>query len=617
MLFGMGGTGEEAALEAALNRMIFSPSGWRGVFAEHEESPSPAVGAAYRVIAAAAAAAFARCLKDRKDFHPPAPAVILGMDTRPTGRAAADAMIRGFIQSGCAVRFAGVTAAPEIMAYAREAGKTGNAQGFAYISASHNPIGYNGFKFGLVDGGVLDPEESAALTAGFRDFMAAPDRIARAEALLCRAKSPQALAAVYDASPLIKNEAYAAYLAFTQTVNLGGDAGPALARALKTAPLGIAVDFNGSARAASIDRAFFTGLGVRWHAINDTPGAIAHRILPEGASLDPCRSFLTEIHREHPEVVLGYVPDCDGDRGNAVIWDEERASARSLEAQEVFALACVGELAHLVWTGELSYNPDGTARTKAAVVANDPTSLRIDRIARAFGVSVFRAEVGEANVVSLARRLREQEGYIVRILGEGSAGGSITYPSLVRDPLSSVMALLKLLAIRTEGGAKGFFDWWRFLSGNKAACQKDFSLADLLKSLPPFVTTGSSAEEAALTVKSLDHAALKDRYQAVFLREWEAEKEGLKRRYGISGWSAASYQGTEEKRGITRFGAAGKGGLKITFTNNAGNQAAWIWMRGSRTEPVFRLMADAEGPDPGLERYLIAWQRRMVAEADA
>jgi phosphoglucomutase len=52
--------------------------------------------------------------------------------------------------------------------------------------------------------------------------------------------------------------------------------------------------------------------------------------------------------------------------------------------------------------------------------------------------------------------LREK-GYIVRILGEGSAGGNITHPSAVRDPLNTVMALVKLLSVRTKAEKKGLF----------------------------------------------------------------------------------------------------------------------------------------------------------------
>jgi phosphoglucomutase len=100
------------------------------------------------------------------------------------------------------------------------------------------------------------------------------------------------------------------------------------------------------------------------------------------------------------------------------------------------------------------------------------------------------------------------------------------------------------------------------------------------------------------------------------LREWEERKEFLKSRYGICGWEAAAYTGMEEKRNIGRFGDAGRGGLKICFLNAAGIAVASIWMRGSATEPVFRIMADAEGSDKRFERDLIEWQRRMTAEAD-
>jgi phosphoglucomutase len=242
--------------------------------------------------------------------------------------------------------------------------------------------------------------------------------------------------------------------------------------------------------------------------------------------------------------------------------------------------------------------------------------MRIDRIARAFDVSVFRAEVGEANVVGLARKLREQ-GYTVRILGEGSAGGNITHPSAVRDPINTLLALIKLLAIRSEGEKKGFFELWCDLSDQAEIYRPDFSLADIIAALPPFISTGAYTDEALLRVRTADHGLLKKKYQEVFLREWEERKDQLKSRYGIQEWEACAYTGMEEKRGLSDFAAAGRGGLKIIFTNTAGHPVACIWMRGSGTEPVFRVMADAEGQDPRIERDLIEWQRRMVTEADS
>ncbi|MDR2185163.1 MAG: phosphatidylglycerol lysyltransferase [Treponema sp.] len=601
------------AAEKVLSEMILSASGWRGVFAPGGESSLGEISPAHSAIAAAAALVFADYLKKRPGLEHPA--VLTGMDTRPTGQAIADVMIRALLSEGCRVRFAFIAAAPEIMAHAR----SGETAGFVYISASHNPIGHNGLKFGLSDGGVLPGEEAAALIAAFRAYTSQAGWTARAAAAVSRA-DPAAVRKVYSGAPAVKAEALRAYMSFTREVAGGGDTGAeleaAIIRGIKARPLEAAVDFNGSARTMSIDRDFLSSLGIGLHSINDRPRQIVHRIVPEGESLEPCRSFLEELHGQNPAAELGYVPDCDGDRGNLVFWDEAGGRARSLEAQELFALVCVSELAHLVWTGELRYDNKGNALDKAAVVVNDPTSMRIDRIAAAFDVSVFRSEVGEANVVGLARKLRDR-GYKVRILGEGSAGGTITHPSAVRDPMDTLLAIIKLLTVRSEGDRKGFFELWCDLSDQAETYHPDFCLSDIIASLPAFVSTGAYSPEALLQVRCGDHGLLKDRYQEIFLREWEERKDQLKTRYGIVGWEAAAYQGTGEQRGLTRFGAAGRGGLRIIFFNEAGRGIASIWMRGSATEQVFRIMADAEGQDKRLERDLIEWQRRLVGEADS
>ncbi|MDR2101397.1 MAG: phosphatidylglycerol lysyltransferase [Treponema sp.] len=621
----------EVLLDKALEGMILSASGWRGIFAANgdEESTAGEIRPVHRVIVSAGAKVFADYLKKNRGTEHPV--IIVGMDTRPTGEAIADSMIRTFIAEGCRVRFAFITAAPEIMAYARGAGegdaqcsKTGDygpAQGFVYISASHNPVGHNGIKFGLTDGGVLPGEEAGILINNFRVLLSEPDRIARAAAAINRADIA-GVEKIYTEAPEVKQAAYGTYLRFTREV-AAGTAVPleqdrlfdSITRGLREHSLGMVIDFNGSARTLSIDREFLGSLGIRCHCLNDKPREIAHRIVPEGESLEPCRRYLEEVHKKDPSVIMGYVPDCDGDRGNLVIWDEGEKQARSLEAQEVFALACVSELAHQVWTGELTYDLKGNAMNKVALAVNDPTSMRIDRIAKAFDVSVFRAEVGEANVVSLARKLREQ-GYRVRILGEGSAGGNITHPAAVRDPINTVMSLVKLLTIRSTGSKKGFFEFWCSLADKSEVYRPDFSLADIIATLPAFITTGAYTPEAVLRVKTADHGLLKSRYQRIFLREWEERREALKLRYGITGWEAAAYIGIEEKRGLADFGEARRGGLKITFINRPGNETAAIWMRGSGTEPVFRIMADVEGSDKRMERDLIEWQRHLVTQAD-
>ena len=637
----------DSNLDEAISGMILSASGWRGVFAENgnEESAEPLISKPHSVIAAAAARVFSDYLTGAA---PGKNIVIVGRDTRPSGEAIAEAMLHALISSGREVWYAGIVAAPEIMAYTRTAGKNSAIGGFIYISASHNPIGHNGIKFGLTDGGVLQAGETAILAAAFRRLTASPSRV---EELLnlCSGIDKEKLKQVYEAGSERKKAAIDTYRDFCIEVISGSDDKKkaehfffSIREGLKEKPMGIVMDFNGSARTVSIDRDFLQSIGVGFNCLNDKPGEIVHRIVPEGVSLEPCRIQLEELHNKDPSVILGVTPDCDGDRGNLVYWDDKKRCARILEAQEVFALACVAELSSLVWTGELEYDDHGKPLVKTAIAVNDPTSLRIDRIAQAFGAQVFRAETGEANVVGLARKLREN-GYLVRILGEGSSGGTIIHPSAVRDPIDTLGALLKLLAIR--GGSAlfgmGLYEIWCKQSCQTNKYRSDFSLTDIIASLPAFVSTGAYTEDALLRVKTGDHGLLKKRYQKIFLRDWEEKKEILKEKFGISGWEAIAYNGMEERRGISCFGEAERGGLKIIFYSDekyhSREDLACIWMRGSGTEPVFRVMADAaarpaevppavlsksaESEDGrcsafSLERILIEWQRLMVQEAD-
>ena len=613
----------------AISNLILSPSGWRGVFAEDgiEESLSGNISPAHKVILAAAAQVFADYLVNKKG------AIIVGRDTRPTGEVMADAIILALLSLDREVWYTGIVAAPEIMAFAKS--KEHIAAGFIYISASHNPIGHNGIKFGLTDGGVLKAEEAVKLSSAFLSFIESSDNessdnIERIKAIFRNDDNERLLSHrlsdVYSRQNSWKNEALSAYRKLTEEVISGftdtekiDSFFNQLKSSIQKRPIGLVADFNGSARAVSIDKDFFSSLGLGFTALNEIPGKIVNRIVPEGESLEPCKGFLKRNNSNDPSFIIGYMSDCDGDRGNLVFMEvsqDRKREARILEAQEVFALACIAELSSLVRNGELKLDNNGKAVTKTALVANDPTSIRIDRIASSFGASVFRAEVGEANVVGLARRLREQ-GYLVKILGEGSNGGMIIHPSAVRDPINTLGAILKLFVIRDGVGegyaAMGLFEIWCSLSGQKYP--EDFSLADIMASLPAFSTTGVASEEAKLKVKPTDHALLKDIYQKIFIRKWEEKKTWLFEQFGFSDWEAIAYNGMEERRSIKHFADAGRGGLKIEFSGK-GEKNAFIWMRGSGTEPVFRIIADAEGRDPQLERFLIDWQRQMVLEAN-
>ena len=589
-----------------ITNMILSASGWRKVFAEsgNEQDTSSSIGQENKAISVFAAEVFANYIKNTSAKE--TPIVILGMDSRPTGKEIADAAVKSLVQNGISVKCAGIIAAPEIMAYSR------NADGFMYISASHNPIGHNGIKFGLNTGGVLNAEENAKLTAQFKERCESENAVEEAISIL-KSVPNKKIEEIYEAMPYTKIEALAAYKKFllwtisgTQSSEKQNELFSIIKSETKNTDsarkIGVVCDMNGSARAASVDEKFFTENGISFYAIHNTPGDIAHEIIPESENLVFLAAEMERLQKEgKTDAILGYMPDCDGDRGNIVYWDEKAGRATILKAQEVFSLSVLAELSYAKWINKQNAN------FKSAVAVNCPTSMRIDEIATTLGAKVFRAEVGEANVVSCAQEKRAA-GYDVRIFGEGSNGGTITHPSSVRDPLNTVFAIIKLLSI------KELYKNWCDLTG--AFYSDDFSLTDILDTLPKYTTTGVSESRAVLHIATKDHSLLKSRFQNVFQNEWTLKKDELYEKYKILYWECVITNGTKETRRVTDFSKSGRGGLKIVFYDEENIPVAFIWMRGSGTEPVFRILCDVKGDNPEMERFLLQWETQMLTVAD-
>jgi len=592
-----------------LDESIISFSGWRRVFASSgdPESLRPEGNPYAALFAAAAGYVFGQHLAQTR---PGAPVAAVALDTRPTSAAAGCAVIRGLLAAGARVRFPGVAPTPEAMAFiALEPG----LDGLVIVTASHNPPGWNGVKFSAGDGRVLPRDRAQALEDSLRTLLGSESGL-KAFYTGLRGVDPIALDEVYAHSAAEKRHSLAAYRRhatreLTAEASASGRAGvlEQLGCSLKRRPLGIVAELNGSARTASIDREFLAGLGLKVRAVNHVPGRIAHAILPEGEALHPACRVLELAALEDHAFELGYVPDCDGDRGNVVILNPEGA-ARPLEAQEVFALAVTAELSFLAASDVVSYDSSGVPSRRLAVVVNCCTSSRIEQIAGRFGAQVFRSEVGEANVVGLAEHLRHA-GWLVRILGEGSNGGNITHPSRVRDPLSTVLALVKLL--RLEGVLE---QWAKRSEGTLAkGCR---SLGCILESLPWRFTTGQYEPRSLLPIASQDHDCLKTVYERLFNERWDSFRQGLGRRLGVVSYGFMNYEGQRAFAGPGRRSAGGRGGFKVLLTDRRGHDTAWVWMRGSRTEPVFRVMADVASSRE-LENELLDYHRALLVEADS
>lgn len=541
------------------------------------------------------------------------PVIALGRDSRPTGELCEKIILQGLLAAGLQVRLVGLTAVPQVLAYA---GESEQITGFVYITASHNPPGYNGFKIGGPSGEVLASPEASALIESFKkiylDDAATFDRIvafnsASEDAFTLSLKSSE------DHAGVARKKYFTRMIDIVSGENderLQANFLRSLTEDLRPHRIKIACDYNGSARIKAIDEAILSQFGVEVVSINRDVGKFAHRIVPEGESLEPLKTFMT---RKPSEFLLGYVPDCDGDRGNLILPIQKNAEEPTLvipDAQFTFALAAISELSFM----DL-FSRDAKKR---AVVANDATSLRVEAIAKAFGAEAFRAETGEANVISLAKA-KESEGYRVRILGEGSNGGNITPPGTVRDPLSTLFSILKLVYLRHPQTKKTL--WQNALDKlGLSAPAGDLIPSQLfaifLEYNAAWSTTSVFEKEALFPVRCQNQALLKKNYESLFAKNWFAREEEVKRRYGFASYEIRNFEGAKVRLGLGNRSGNEDGGFQLIFFLENGNEAGFIWMRGSKTEPVFRVMADVRG-DRRAEQYLLAWHRALLAEADS
>ena len=153
-------------------------------------------------------------------------------------------------------------------------------------------------------------------------------------------------------------------------------------------------------------------------------------------------------------------------------------------------------------------------------------------------------------------------------------------------------------------------DIWR-----KYTCY--FTLQDIINTLPVYTTTGVSEKRALLKINTKDHSVLKRNFQKLFENSWKNGADGILKKYGFSSYKCILTNGTVQKTDVNDFSESGKGGLKIQFyENNSKTPSSFIWMRGSGTESVFRILCDVKGDNPEKEKELLEWETKLLLEAD-
>jgi len=310
--------------------------------------------------------------------------VVVGADTRPSGPMLRGAIISGLLAAGVNVVDLGVASTPATALMTRRL----NADGGVIITASHNPIEYNGIKFLQPLGTALDAEAAARLKAvweagqwQFVDSLSQGRLTQDGSAAACHV---EAVCRAYDISAAAKR----GFTVVLDSVNgAGGGETPVL-----------------------LER-----MGCRLVHINADPhGRFAHPPEPVEENIS---ELLQAVRDNHADV--GFAQDADADR--LAIVDEK---GRFIGEEYTLALSAAYVLTH----------------RKGPVAANLVTSRMIDDVAAAAGVAVVRAPTGEANVVSAMR----EAGCVFG--GEGGGGAIDPEVVLVRDSLVGIACLLGQLA---------------------------------------------------------------------------------------------------------------------------------------------------------------------------
>ena len=312
--------------------------------------------------------------------------VVVGRDTRTSGPMVHHAMLAGLIVTGCKVIDVGICPTPTVLLMS----KTLNASGSLVITASHNPIDWNGIEFASEAGSLLSEVERTRLMDIYNSghfHLSTWDKQGSVE--LVDTAVDQHIAGVLNWDWIVPNQ-------------------------IQSGKLKVVIDC-GNGAGSVISPRLLRALGCEVVELNCVPdGYFPRPAEPTPDALDQlCETVMSE------SADLGFAHDGDADR--LVLVSEE---GTALSSEYTFALAA-----------EFMLN-----KRKGDIVATVSTSRMLDDVADRHGVKLHRTPVGVGYVVE---KMRETAAVIG---GEGTGG--VIYPELqyTTDGIASMAAIVQLLA---------------------------------------------------------------------------------------------------------------------------------------------------------------------------
>ena len=355
-------------------KLIISISGLRGIVGENLTAS----------VAEEYGCAFGTLLKKRLTDKKAKLSVCIGRDSRPSGDMLKSAVTEGLCKVGVGVIDLGLVTTPCVGIMVRELGCNGGV----VVTASHNPVRYNGIKLLLENSMAPPPDAAEQIKQLFFD-------------------KQFTFVDSQDCGRAASNEQ-------TDTVHITRVLAIVDKEAIAARKFDVVLDsVNGAG--GRVTKKLLGELGCVVLAINDKPtGVFAHAPEPTAENLTGL-CIAVKNHRAE----IGFAQDPDADR--LAIVDE---NGTYIGEEYTLALA-----AKYIFSSK-----------KGKAATNLSTSRMLDDIAEGTGGSVIRTPVGEANV---AKAMLENNCIIG---GEGNGGVIDMRVSPIRDSLVGIVLVLQLMA---------------------------------------------------------------------------------------------------------------------------------------------------------------------------
>ncbi len=527
---------------------MLSISGLRGIVGS---SLTPVVAARY-------GAAVGSWL--RQSGAPEHPHVVVGRDSRPSGHVVEQAAVAGLLSVGCRVTTLGLATTPGVAVMVDHL----HADAGLVLTASHNPIAWNGIKTLRHDGLAPPPDQAQQIINRFKNE----------DLIYCD---------VHGLRELSHDDSAA-------TVHVKRILHPINADAIHGRKFKVVLDSVHGAGGPSTARLLHE-LGVELvHLYGEPTGQFPHTPEPTAENL----TGLCDAVRQH-KADLGFAQDPDADR--LAIVDE---TGRYIGEEYTLALCAEHVLSQPFPSRERSgrfrdpgegdaplprasivqrcasdhphpaiSSPTSPVKGEVkSIAANLSTSRMVDDIAAKYGAVCHRTPVGEANVAAAMIR------HGCPIGGEGNGGVIWPVVSHVRDSLAGIALVLELLA--TRGG----------------------KLSELVRQIPPYAIVKDKLPiQPGLAERAIGRLreALGQPFPLPQRSVPAGPGEGAARFPRAS--MIAPQAGADPHPATSSPTSPVKGEVVIDLQDGLRmdwpGERKWVHLRASNTEPILRIIAEA------------------------